>query len=288
MSKNDSPAMTKKDSTVKKRGAATKKKKYTVKKKKRDTAKKSEVMTKKRKLDGGVHGESSALVSLLEKNLKLAKPFKSKKKSGVDPSKKKQSAAWSRHKMISSLSQNSTYWVLKVIDSRRFSETELEMVLDVFRWVLVGYFDSKKSQIKVYFLEEVFRRRVWIVRKLFGFLVEKRVNPKVDFRRVKALGLVSEGLRSLVSVSKETREESKKRMKSHMGKLSCLVKELVENVHEKQVRRAKVRKFCGRVFKIVSSLRLTKSFLKGLGPDGQRGCETALGDLFLNLKNTED
>ncbi|WZZ60166.1 hypothetical protein YC2023_060273 [Brassica napus] len=56
MSKNDSPAMNKKDSTVKKRGAATKKKKYTVKKKKRDTAKKSEVMTKKRKLDGGVHG----------------------------------------------------------------------------------------------------------------------------------------------------------------------------------------------------------------------------------------
>lgn len=127
-----------------------------------------------------------------------------------------------------------------------------------------------------------------IARKMFGFLVEKSVNPKVDFRRVKALGLVSEGLRSLVSVSKETREESKKRMKSHMGKLSCLVKELVENVPEKQVRRAKVRKFCGRVFKIVSSLRLTKSFLKGLGPDGQRGCETALGDLFLNLKNTKD
>ncbi|KAG2308707.1 hypothetical protein Bca52824_028455 [Brassica carinata] len=55
MSKNDSPAMNKKDSTVKKRGATTKKKKYTVKKKKRDTAKKSEVMTKKRKLDGVVH-----------------------------------------------------------------------------------------------------------------------------------------------------------------------------------------------------------------------------------------
>ena len=56
MSKNDSLAMNKKDTTVKKRGGATKKKKYTVKKKKRDTAKKSEVMTKKRKLDGGVHG----------------------------------------------------------------------------------------------------------------------------------------------------------------------------------------------------------------------------------------
>lgn len=64
-----------------------------------------------------------------------------------------------------------------------------------------------------------------------------------------------------------------------------MVKELVGNVPEKQVRRAKVHKFCGRVFRMVSSLRLTKSFLKGLGPDGQRGCET---DLFLNLKNTKD
>ncbi|KAL0692026.1 hypothetical protein Bca4012_059206 [Brassica carinata] len=52
--------------------------------------------------------ELSALASLLEKNLKLAaKPFKSKKKSGVDHSKKKQSAAWNRHKMIASLAQNS-------------------------------------------------------------------------------------------------------------------------------------------------------------------------------------
>lgn len=68
------------------------------------------------------------------------------------------------------------------------------------------------------FLEEVFRRRVWpIARKLFGFLVEKSLNPKVEFRRVEALELISEGLRSLVSVSKETREESKKRMKSHLG-----------------------------------------------------------------------
>ncbi|CDY46801.1 BnaC02g43090D [Brassica napus] len=96
--------------------------------------------------------ELSALASLLEKNLKLAaKPFKSKK----------------------NLAQNSTYWVLKIIDSRGFSETELEMVLDVFRMVLFGYFDSKKSQIKVDFLEEVFRRRAWIARshaRCLGFL----------------------------------------------------------------------------------------------------------------------
>ncbi|WZY77258.1 hypothetical protein YC2023_023642 [Brassica napus] len=58
MSKNDSLAMNKKDSTLKKRGVATKKNKYTVKKKNKkiDTTKNSEVMKKKRKLDGGVHG----------------------------------------------------------------------------------------------------------------------------------------------------------------------------------------------------------------------------------------
>ncbi|WZZ37353.1 hypothetical protein YC2023_020754 [Brassica napus] len=135
---------------------------------------------------------------------------------------------------------------------------------------LNAYLD--KSQIKVDFLEEVFRRRAWIARKLFGFLVEKSLNPKVEFCRVEALGLVSEGLRSLVTVSKESR----RKMKSHMGKLSCLVKELVGNVHEKQARRAKVRKVCGRAFRMVSSLKLTMSFLKGLGQDGQRDCETAL------------
>lgn len=67
----------------------------------------------------------------------------------------------------------------------------------MFRSVLVRYFDSKKSQIKVDFLEEVFRRRPWIARKLLGFLVEKSVDPKVEFRRVEALELIFEALRSL-------------------------------------------------------------------------------------------
>ncbi|KAG2301090.1 hypothetical protein Bca52824_029741 [Brassica carinata] len=144
----------------------------------------------------------SALASLLEKNLKLAaKPFKSKKKSGVDHSKKKQSAAWNRHKMIASLAQHSTYW----------------KVLDVFRSVLVGYFDSKKSQIKVDFLVEVFRRRPWIAHKLFVFLVDKSVNPKVEFRRVEALELISVALRSFVPISKETRLESEEKNEYSLG-----------------------------------------------------------------------
>lgn len=231
--------------------------------------------------------ELPALASLLEKNLKLAgKPFKSKK-SGVDPSKKKQSAAWNRHKMISNLAQNSTYWVLKIIDSRKFSETELEKVLDVFRSVLVGYFDTKKSQMKIEFLEEVFRRRPWIAHQLFGFLLDKSGNAKVEFRRVEALDLITETLRSLVPLNENNQEDSKKTMKTHLKRLSYLIKELVAKMPEKQARRAQVRKSCGKIFQMVSSLKLTKSLLKGLGADGQTACESALGDLFLNLKNTE-
>lgn len=231
--------------------------------------------------------ELSALASLLEKNLKLAaKPFKSKK-SGVDPSKKKQSAAWNRHKLLTNLGQNSTYWVMKIIDSRKFSETELEKILDVFRSVVVGYFDTKKSQMKIEFLEEVFRRRPWIGHKLFGFLLEKSGNAKVEFRRVEALDLITETLRSLVPINENTQEDSKKTMKTHLKKLSHLIKELVAKMPENKARRAQVRKFCGRIFQMVSSLKLTNSLLKGLGPDGQTACESAFSDLFLNLKNTE-
>ncbi|CAH8280787.1 unnamed protein product [Arabidopsis lyrata] len=235
--------------------------------------------------------EFSALASLLEKNLKLAaKPFKSKmskNKSGVDPSKKKQSAAWNRYKIITNLGQNSTYWVMKIVDSRKFSETELEKILDMFRSAVVGFFDTRKSQMKIEFLEEVFRRRPWIGHQLFGFLLERSGNAKVEFRRLEALDLITETLRSLVPINENTQEDSKKTMKTHLKKLIHLIKELVANMPEAKVRRAQVRKFCGRIFQMVSSLKLTNSLLKGLGPDGQSACESALGDLFLNLKNTE-
>ncbi|EXB50646.1 Myb-binding protein 1A [Morus notabilis] len=100
----------------------------------------------------------STLESLLHKNLKLAsKPVKRKKLAG-----KKQQASWNRQKMIASLAENSTFWILKIIDARKFPESELQVVFDIFRGVLGEYFDSKKSQIKSEFLKEIFRRRPWI------------------------------------------------------------------------------------------------------------------------------
>ncbi|XP_010520647.1 PREDICTED: DNA polymerase V [Tarenaya hassleriana] len=230
------------------------------------------------------------LVSLLEKNLKLAaKPFK-RKKSGADSSKKKLSAARNRYKMISNLAQNSTYWILKIIDARKFSESELQKILDIFKNVLVGYFDTKKSQIKIEFLEEVFRRRPWIGHHLFGFLLEKCESAKMEFRRIEALDLITETMRSLARDEQQSdREASSKAMKTHLQKLSQLMKAIASKMPEKQARRSQVRKSFHRIFQMVSKLKLTKQFLKKLGEDGQSACESSsIRDLFLEFRNTEE
>ncbi|KAH9655287.1 DNA polymerase V family [Citrus sinensis] len=231
----------------------------------------------------------STLESLLEKNLKLAsKPFK-RKKSVASLSKKKQSASLNRHKMIGSLAQNSTFWILKIIDARNFSESELQRVFDIFRDVLVGYFDSKKSQVKSEFLKEIFRRRPWIGHHLFGFILEKCGSAKSVFRRVESLDLVMEILKSLVPLSSDeaTRDASKRKLKSHLRNLSHVIKQLVTNMPEKQSRRAEVRKFCAKMFQMLSTLNLTKPFLKDLPSDAHAACESQLGDMFLNLKKLE-
>ncbi|GAV65086.1 LOW QUALITY PROTEIN: DNA_pol_phi domain-containing protein [Cephalotus follicularis] len=231
----------------------------------------------------------STLESLLEKNLKLAsKPFK-RKKSTTNPSKKKLSTSWNRHKMIVSLAQNSTFWILKVIDVSNFPESELQRVFDIFQGVLVGYFDSRKSQIKSGFFKEIFRRRQWIGAHLFGFLLERCGSAKLEFRRVEALDLVIEIIKSLVppNADESSKDAAKKILKSHLHKLTHLIKELVTNIPKKHSRWVEVRKFCGKVFQTMSTLNLTKLFLKDLAPDAHAACESQLGDVFLNLKNTK-
>ncbi|XP_057977896.1 rDNA transcriptional regulator pol5 [Malania oleifera] len=229
------------------------------------------------------------LESLLEKNLKLAsKPFK-KKKSANTPSKKKQSASWNRHKMIVSLAQNSTYWILKIVDTGNFSESELQRIYDTFHGVLVDYFDSKKSQLKSEFLKEIFRRRPWIGRHFFGLLLEKCGSAKSEFRRVEALDLVTEILKSQVSLgtTESGQDGSRKILKSHLPKLCHLIKELVMQMPKKPARRVVVRKFCSRIFQIVSTFNLNKSFLKELPPDAHDACKSQLGEVFLALKKPE-
>ncbi|KAL6218385.1 hypothetical protein ACLB2K_011599 [Fragaria x ananassa] len=229
----------------------------------------------------------STLESLLQRNLKLAsKPIK-RKKSAANLSKKKQSASWNRQKIIASLAQSSTFWILKIIDARNFPESELQRVFDIFQGVLVEYFNSKKSQIKSEFLKEIFRRRPWIGRYLFGFLLEKCGSSKSDFRRVEALDMVSEILKSPGLSDVSGQETLKKIMKSHLEKLCQLIEQLLTNMPEKQSRRAEVRKFCGKIFQMIATLKLSKSFLKNLAPDAHTKCESQLGDQFKNLKKIQ-
>ncbi|KAL3614421.1 hypothetical protein CASFOL_042495 [Castilleja foliolosa] len=232
----------------------------------------------------------AVLEPLLEKYLKLAaKPFK-RKKSASALSKKKQMASKNRHKMLNSLAQDSTFWILKIVDARDFSKPELQKICDIFQNVMIAYFDSKKSQMKCEFLKEIFKRRPWIGRHLFGFLLERCGSAKSKFRQVEALDLVTEILKSLSSNNNDetTVDSSKKVLKSNLSKLCHLIKHLLTNMPEKQSRRADVRKFCGKVFQTVTSFNMTSGFLKGLEPDGHAACESQLGEVFLALKKPKD
>ncbi|XP_004485631.1 uncharacterized protein [Cicer arietinum] len=227
----------------------------------------------------------STLESLLERNLKLAsKPFR-KQKSASNPSK--QSAALNRQKMVSSFPQTSTFWILKIVDSRNFSESELQGIVQIFEKTLVDYFDSKKSQIKAGFLKEIFRRRPWIGHAVLGFILERCGSAKSDFRRVKALDLVMEILKTLATGSGEGQNPLKKIVKNNLDKLSHVMKELVTNMPSKPARKTEVHKFCVKVFEILSKHKLTKYLLKTLEPDTQAALEAQLGDKFVSLKKLE-
>ncbi|KAH6833125.1 DNA polymerase V family [Perilla frutescens var. hirtella] len=234
-------------------------------------------------------GESVALAvlePLLEKYLKLAAKAFKKKKSASNPSKKKQSASWTRYRMINSLAQSSTLWILKIIDASNFPESELQRVCDILQNVLVDYLDSKKSQMKCEFLKEIFKRQPWIGQHLFGFLLEKCSCAKSQFRQVEALDLVTEVLKSHSSCA--TDKASEKFLKSHIPKLSHLIKHLATNMPEKQARRVGVRKFCGKVFQILKTFKLSSSFVEALeAADGYAACESQLGELFLTLKKQQ-
>ncbi|RAL45000.1 hypothetical protein DM860_003759 [Cuscuta australis] len=227
-----------------------------------------------------------SLESLLEKFLKLAsRPFK-KKAYAPNVSKKKQSTSWDRHKMINSLAQNSTFWILKIIESRNSSKGKLERTLKLLRSILKGYFDKKKSLLKPDFLKEIFKRRPWVGHHLCSFLLKKCSNAKLQFRQVEGLDLVLEVLKSLAPASSD-HDQAKKTIKKKVPKLCHLIKVLVTNMPEKKSRRADVKKFCSKLFAFLSTLDLTGSFLKALEPDAHAACESQLGDTFLALKKQE-
>ncbi|XP_010252543.1 PREDICTED: myb-binding protein 1A-like protein isoform X2 [Nelumbo nucifera] len=237
----------------------------------------------------GEHVQLSTLETLLEKNLKWAsKPFKRKK--SASNSSKKHSTSWDRHKMITSVAQNSTYWILKIVHSKELSDSELQRISNIFERILVRYFDSKKCQLKSEFVKEVFRRQPWIGQRIFHFLLDKCGSAKSEFRQVEALDLIDEILKSLVSGTADKGEKylaSRRLLKAHISALCKLMEKLLTNMPEKQSRRSDVRRFCGQVLQAVSGLNLKKPFHKSLTPDAYAACESQLGNAFLPFKSRD-
>ncbi|EHA8589761.1 rDNA transcriptional regulator pol5 [Cocos nucifera] len=210
----------------------------------------------------------SNLSILLEKSLKLA--------------------SRSRYKTLSSLAQTSSFWILKIIHSRKFSKSELEGVVSIFRNILVDYFNSKKSRLKPGFVKEVIRRHPWLGLQLFRFLLEKCGTAKSEFRRIEMLDLIDYIMKSCISTGKAEKDKDSssksKLLKKHLHALCELIQELLSNLPEKQSRRVEVRRFCTRVLHAVSTLSLNKSFLKALKPETYFLCESQLGDAFLPFR----
>nr|CAD1824327.1 unnamed protein product [Ananas comosus var. bracteatus] len=194
------------------------------------------------------------------------------------------SASHSRFKAVASLAQNSTFWVLKIIDARNFPKPELERVVDIFRNTLVDYFNNKNSRLKIGFLKEAIRRYPWIGVEIFGFLLEKCGSAKYEFRRVEALDLLDCIIRCVVPSSKGEQEtdglSALNLLKRHLPAICELIGELLTNWPEKQSRRKEVRRFCIRVLDIMLKLNLKKAFLKILKPDVYTLCQSKLGDAF--------
>ncbi|XP_020253656.1 DNA polymerase V-like [Asparagus officinalis] len=189
-------------------------------------------------------------------------------------------------KEVSSLAQASTFWLLKVIQSRNCDKSELKTVVDLFQSTLVDYFESKKCRLKSGFVKEVIRRHPWVGHELFGFLLEKCAVAKSEFRRIEALEVVDCVMKSGTPVKGKdgSGKLSAKLLKKHMPALCDLIQVLLSQLPEKQSRRAEVRRFCTRALNVISALDLRKPFLKVLKPEARSLCESHLGNVFLPFK----
>ena len=201
------------------------------------------------------------------------------------------SASRSPDKDISSLAQASTFWLLKIIQSRNFDKSELERVVELFKCTLVDYFESKKCRLKSGLVKEVIRRHPWIGHDLFEFLLEKCGAAKSEFRRIEALQVVECVMKSWTPPAKGEEDalskSSYKLLKKNLPAFCDLIQVLLSQLPEKQSRRAEVRRFCTRALTTVSVLNLKKPFLKVLKPEAHSLCESHLENAFRPFKNSK-
>ncbi|KAI3889727.1 hypothetical protein MKX03_007749 [Papaver bracteatum] len=239
----------------------------------------------------GEHIQFSILESLLSGSLRLAAKLFKKKNSSVDASTKKQEASLARHKMVTSLSQQATFWLLKIIHAGNYSKSELEKVVDLFQHVFVEYLDSKKSGLKPDFVKEVFQRQTWLGHKLFKFILEKCVGAKLEFRQTQALEVFAVILKSLVSKKNgEYESPLAEDLIAQMPLLAELIWKLITNLPKKQSWRAQVRRSCAKIFKVISMLNAIKEFLKALSKEATDASESHLKLIndFLKVQSYEN
>ncbi|KAI3913610.1 hypothetical protein MKW92_038254 [Papaver armeniacum] len=233
----------------------------------------------------------SILESLLSGSLRLAAKLFKKKNSSVDVSTKKQEASLARHKMVTSLSQQATFWLLKIIHAGNYSKSELEKVVELFQHVFVEYLDSKKSGLKPDFVKEVFQRHTWLGHKLFKFILEKCVGAKSEFRQTQALEVFAVILKSLVSKKNgEYESPLAEDLIAQMPLLAELIWKLITNMPKKQSWRAQVRRSCAKIFKVISMLNAIKEFLKALSKEATDASESHLNLIndFLKVQSYEN
>ncbi|XP_020575481.1 myb-binding protein 1A [Phalaenopsis equestris] len=198
-------------------------------------------------------------------------------------------ASRSRVKDISSLAQASAFWLLKIVNSRNFSELQLSSITQIFEGLLVDYFNNRNCRLKSGFIKEIIRRQHWLGLKLFRFLLGKCATTKSEFRRIEAVDMVDCIIKSVIPSSKVARDKeaiskSSKLLKAHLPELCDLIQQLLTNFPGKQSRRAEVRRFCTRILQAVSILNLKKSFRKAMKPEGISLCELHLGNTFLSFQ----
>jgi DNA polymerase phi len=172
---------------------------------------------KEREYLGGNDIEFSKLENLVAKALRLA--------------------SRSRFKIVVSMAQNATFWILKIISSKNCSEQELASVVDKFRSMLIDYFNNKKSRLKLGFVKEVVRRNPWIGRELFAFVLQEIGSVQAEYRRTQTLELLDCILKSWVDDVAGAGA-----LMEHLAQLCELIQEVLSNIPENKFRR-KCRNF---------------------------------------------
>ncbi|KAI3981357.1 hypothetical protein MKX01_001802 [Papaver californicum] len=232
-----------------------------------------------------------ALEYLLSKSLKLAAKLFKKKKSSADLSNKKQQASVARHKMVTSLAQQATFWLLKIIHAGGYPKSELEKVVKLFQHVFLDYLDTKKSGLKPDFIKEVFQRQPWLGHTLFPFILEKCGSAKSEFRITQALEVFAVILKSLVTKKNgEYESPLKEDLIAQMPSLADLVWKLITNMPKKQAWRVQIRRSCAKIFKVISMHNVIKEFLKALSKEAIDASESHLNlvNNFLKVQTKEE